>query len=308
MIWTAGRNQQLGELIADVFRAAGAVPREYRAVIAGGPPGADKAAALERLGADRSQFLVISVGGVLTRMAARGLVPGVAGRPPLAGAGLVHAEAQQVAKRIALVAVNDGWNVLLDVTLASLPSAESWTYALRFADYSVTAVYAGLTAGESVRRSEAAYRHDEDEYQQGRGFGGRPLPPDAIEALAGPAAAAARDSIRWASGAESASVTAGRTRPGGRPGGAVTAMIDTYRGGQLDLEGLGLEFRARRWPAVPSVCPPALGPAGPAVDDLEPYVPGSFDDVVLAYDLGKLSDDEYEFLAGAVSISVPEPG
>jgi len=37
-------------------------------------------------------------------------------------------------------------------------------------------------------------------------------------------------------------------------------------------------------------------------------VPGSFDDVVLAYDLGKLSDDEYEFLAEAVSISAPAPG
>ena len=307
MIWTADRNQQLGELIAEAFRAAGPVPREYRAIIAGGPPGADKTAALERLGVDRSQFLIISVGGVLTQMAARGLIPGVAGRPPLAGAGLVHAEARQVAKRIALVATNDGWNILLDVTLASLPSAESWTYALRFADYSVTAVYAGLTAEESVRRSAAAYRHDEDEYEQGRGFGGRPLPPDAIEALAGPAAAAARDSIRWASGAEPASVTAG-TRRAGRPGGAVTAMIDTYRRGQLGLEGLGLEFRARRWPAVPSVCPAALEPAGPAVDDLEPYVPGSFDDVVLAYDLGKLSDDEYEFLAGAVGVSVPEPG
>jgi hypothetical protein len=37
-------------------------------------------------------------------------------------------------------------------------------------------------------------------------------------------------------------------------------------------------------------------------------VPGSFDDVVLTYDLGKLSDDEYEFLAEAVGISVPNPG
>jgi Zeta toxin len=308
MIWTARRNQQLGELTAEVFRAAGPVPREYRAVIAGGPPGADKAAALEESGADRSQFLVISVGGVLTRMAARGLIPEVAGRPPLAGAGLVHAEAQRVAKRIALVAINDGWNVILDVTLASRPSAESWTYALRFADYSVTAVYAELSVEESVHRSAAAYQNDEEEYRQGRGFGGRPLPPDAIEALALPAAAAARDSIRWASGAESASVTSGRTRRGGRPGGAVAAMIDAYRRGQLGLEGLGLEFRARRWPAVPPVCPPALEPAAPAVDDLEPYVPGSFDDVVLAYDLGKLSDEDYDFLSDGVSISVPEPG
>ncbi len=308
MICTAGRNQQLGELVAEVLRTAGPVPREHRAVIVGGPPGADKAAALEQLGADQSQFLTVSVGGVLTRMAARGLIPEVTGRPPLAGAGLVHAEAQHVAKRIALVAANDGWNIILDVTLASRTSSESWTYTLRFADYSVTAVYAGLPAEESVRRSAAAYRHDEDEYRQGRGFGGRPLPPEAIEALDGPAAAGARDSIRWVSGAEPASVTAGDAPRGGLPTGSVAAMIGSYRRGQLGLEGLGLEFRVRRWPAVPPVCPPGLESAAPAVDDLEPYLLGSFDDVVLAYDLGLLSDDEYEFLAGEVTAAAGEPG
>jgi hypothetical protein len=308
MIWTAGRNQQVGELIAEVFQSAGPVPREYRAVIVGGPPGADKAAALEQAGVSPSQFLAISVGDVLTRMAARGLIPAVAGRPPLAGAELVHAEARHVAKRIALVAVNDGWNAILDVTLASLPFAESWTYALRFADYWVTALYAGLDPAESVRRSAAGYQHGEDEYRQGRGFGGRPVPPEAIEALAGPATAAARNSIRWVSGAAPASVAAGQARRGGLPGGAVAAMIDTYRRGELGLDGLGLEFRVRRWPSVPPVCLPALEPAGPAVDDLEPYVPGSFDDVMLAYDLGRLSDDEYEFLAEAVSVSARKPG
>ena len=308
MIWTAGRNQQLGELIAEVFRTAGPVPHEYRAVVVGGPPGADKAAALEEHGADRSQFLTISVDDVLTRMAARGLIPAVPGRPPLAGAELVHTEAQHVAKRIGLAAVNDGWNIILDVTLASRPSTESWTYALRFGDYSVTAVYAGLSAEESIRRSAAAYQQAEEEYRQGRGYGGRYLPPDAIRALDGPAATAARDSMRWVSGAEPASVTAGRPRSGGLPGGAASPMIDAYRRGQLSLDGLSLEFRARRWPAVPAVCPPALESASAAVDDLEPYVPGSFDDVVMAYDLGKLSDDEYEFLAEAANVSVPEPG
>src|ERR1700749_24979 len=163
MIWAADRNQQLGELITEVFQAAGPVPREYSAVIVGGPPGADKAAALEQLGVDRSRFLTISVVDVLTRMAARGLVPGGPRRPPLAGAGLVHADARHVAKRIGLVAVNDGWNVILDVTLASQRSAESWTYALRFADFTVTALYAGLTAEESIRRSAEAYQHDEEE-------------------------------------------------------------------------------------------------------------------------------------------------
>jgi hypothetical protein len=37
------------------------------------------------------------------------------------------------------------------------------------------------------------------------------------------------------------------------------------------------------------------------VDDPEPYVPESFDDVVLAYDLGKLSDRDYQQLAKAVA-------
>ncbi|HEY2520048.1 MAG TPA: zeta toxin family protein [Streptosporangiaceae bacterium] len=308
MIWTAGRNQQLGELIAEVFLTAPAVPREYRAVIVGGLPGADRAAALERAGADRSQFLAVSVGDVLTRMAARGLIPAVPGRPPLAGAELVHTEAQHVAKRIGLLAVNSGWNIILDVTLASRSSAESWTYALRFSDYAVTAVYADLDLEEAVRRAEAAYRDGEDEYRQGRGQGGRPLPPDAIRALASPAAAAARDSIRWVSGAEPASVTAGHARQGGLPGGAVGAMIDAYKRGQLSLDGLGLEFRVRRWPSVPPVCPPGLDAAAAVIDDPEPYVPGSFDDVVLAYDLGKLTDPEYEFLAEAASVSAAEPG
>jgi hypothetical protein len=87
----------------------------------------------------------------------------------------------------------------------------------------------------------------------------------------------------------------------------VTALIDAYRNGRLGLDGLGLEFRARNWLKVPSACLPALEPADLAIDDLEPYVPGSFDDVIMAYDLGQLTDDEYEYLAEAASVSTERP-
>ncbi len=305
MIWIADRNREQGELVAEAFRAAEAVPREGRAVIVGGLPGAPKEAVLQQHSIDRSQYLTIGVGGILTAMAARQLIPGVEGRSPLAAADLVHAEARYLAKRIALAAVNNGWNVILDVSLASRPSAESWAYALRFADYAVTALFADFGIEDSVGWSLAAYRRGEDEYQRGRGYGGRFIPPGAIRALAVPAVAGVRNSIRWVSGAEPASATAGVARGGGLPGGAVAAMLSAYRRGQLRLEGLGLEFRVRRWPEVPSACPPGLEQASAAIDDLEPYVPGSFDDVVLAYDLGRLSDDEYEFLAGAAACSAP---
>jgi hypothetical protein len=71
------------------------------------------------------------------------------------------------------------------------------------------------------------------------------------------------------------------------------------RDGRISLDDLSLEFRARRWPQVPDVCPPELEQARDAIDDPEPYVPGSFDDVVLAYDLGWLSDADYDVLATA---------
>jgi hypothetical protein len=63
-------------------------------------------------------------------------------------------------------------------------------------------------------------------------------------------------------------------------------LLAAYAAGQRSLEDLAREFRGRSWPPVPPVCPPGLEATGPAIDDPEPYVPGSFDDVVLAYDLG----------------------
>ena len=78
-------------------------------------------------------------------------------------------------------------------------------------------------------------------------------------------------------------------------------MIVAYRVGQLTLDDPLLELRARPWPAVPSACPPGMGAAAPAIDDPEPHVPGSFDDVVLAYDLGQLSGQDYEALSSAAA-------
>ncbi len=150
--------------------------------------------------------------------------------------------------------------------------------------------YAGpARPGSAVRRSSAA----------AHGHGGRIIPAAAIRALASPAAAAAGNRIRWAVGARSAGAIGGTVGSGVFPGSAVTSMLTAYREGRFSLDDLSLEFRARRWPRIPDVCPPELEPAREAIDDPEPYVPGSFDDVVLAYDLGWLSDADFDILAVA---------
>jgi hypothetical protein len=310
-----------------MYQAAAGVPRERRAVIAGGLPGADKAAELNRAGLDRSRYLTVSIDAVLDRMASAGLIPAAGGHEataseatasetsaseatargagaqeangssPLARAGQVHAEAQYLAKRVLLRALVDGRNLILDISLASWRAAEAWTYALRFADYEMTAVFAAIGVDEAVRQAEEARRRGEEEFRRGRGYGGRVIPAAAIRALASPIAAATGNRIRWAVGARSAGAIGGTVGSGTFPGSAVITMLTSYRAGRISLDDLSLEFRARRWPRIPDVCPPELEPARAAIDDPEPYVPGSFDDVVLAYDLGWLSAADFDILA-----------
>jgi hypothetical protein len=307
-----------------MYQAAAGVPRERRAAIAGGLPGADKAAELDRAGLDRSRYLTVSIDAVLDRMAGAGLIPAAVqhegsghegsahegsahegrgqeanGASPLARAGQVHAEAQYLAKRVMLRALVDGRNLILDISLASWRAAEAWTYALRFADYEMTAVFAAIGVDEAVREAEEARRRGEEEFRRGRGYGGRVIPAAAIRALASPIAAATGNRIRWAVGARSAGAIGGTVGSGTFPGSAVITMLTSYREGRISLDDLSLEFRARRWPRIPDVCPPELEPAREAIDDPEPYVPGSFDDVVLAYDLGWLSAADFDILAVA---------
>src|SRR5690348_3696938 len=75
VIWTGERARQQRLLVTGMYQAAAGVPRERRAAIAGGLPGADKAAELDRAGLDRSRYLTVSIDAVLDRMAGAGLIP-----------------------------------------------------------------------------------------------------------------------------------------------------------------------------------------------------------------------------------------
>ncbi len=293
MIWAPARNREQGLLVAGLRQRAAGVPCGRQAVIAGGLPGADKDSALAQAGIAPACYLSLSVDGVLREMAGRGMIPVVAGLAPLEAADLAHAEAQFLVKRAALRAIADGCNLLLDITFAS-SGVQSWLDLLAAVGYTTHGIFVEVSVEDAVRRVTAQHRRGLEEYRQGRGYGGRLIPPEAIWALAHhprpspippasmPAAAAA-------------------TGPGLGAGGELAAMIACYRRGQLTLDDLAARFRARRWPPVPPACPPGLQAAAAAIDDPEPYVPGSFDDVVLGYDLGHLTDPDYAVLAAAAA-------
>jgi hypothetical protein len=72
----------------------------------------------------------------------------------------------------------------------------------------------------------------------------------------------------------------------------VIELISSYLTEGLSLEAISQRFQVRRWPAVPRVWPPGLEQAAAAIDDPQPYVSGSFDEAVCAYDLGWLTDTD----------------
>ena len=84
----------------------------------------------------------------------------------------------------------------------------------------------------------------------------------------------------------------------------IPELIAALRDGSMTLDEVAERFRQRSWPRRTTPPPRTyLELATAAQQDPEPYQPGSFDDVVAAYDQGELSDDEYEVLAEAAAES-----
>jgi hypothetical protein len=85
----------------------------------------------------------------------------------------------------------------------------------------------------------------------------------------------------------------------------VTELIAALRNGSLSLDEVARRFRERTWPQTGKPAPASyLEMAAAALEDPEPDVPGSFDEVTAAYDRGELTRPQYRVLAEAVADSL----
>ena len=83
----------------------------------------------------------------------------------------------------------------------------------------------------------------------------------------------------------------------------VNDLLKALREGHVTLDEVAEKFRQRQWPRRKPRPATYAELAKAELEDPEPLVPGSFDDVTLAYHLGELSDREYEVLAAAMAES-----
>lgn len=82
----------------------------------------------------------------------------------------------------------------------------------------------------------------------------------------------------------------------------VADLLDQLRDGTLTVEEVANKFRIRSWPRRrPAQHEKYLDRAAAELDDPEPYVPGSFDDVIAAYDQQKITREQLRILGEAVA-------
>jgi hypothetical protein len=82
----------------------------------------------------------------------------------------------------------------------------------------------------------------------------------------------------------------------------VRDLLDALHEGTIRLDEVAQRFKARKWPHRSEPRPTTYREAAAAeLQDPDPYLPGSIDDVVAAYDLGRLTDEQYGVLAAAVA-------
>lgn len=82
----------------------------------------------------------------------------------------------------------------------------------------------------------------------------------------------------------------------------VLHLLDALHDGSMTLAEVAERFRRRSWPHRSRSIPSSyLEMAAAEQEDPDPYIPGSYDDVVAAYDRGRLTDTQYETLVAAIA-------
>ena len=83
----------------------------------------------------------------------------------------------------------------------------------------------------------------------------------------------------------------------------VADLLAALRSGLLSVDEVAGRFRRRSWPVARRPVPRTYAEMAEQ-QDVDADVPGSFDDVVAAYDRGELSREQYRALAHAVADAI----
>ena len=183
--WAADRVRQHDALLDEYWQLyhGDSAPREGRAIIAGGVPGAGKTTVLKGQPAMQIQrYFNINPDDVKEVMVARSMIPGIAALSPMEASANAHEEASVLAKRLADRAYSQRINVVWDITMSTEASVRDRMTAMRNAGYGqIDGVFVDTPLETARSRVMQRWRRGQEMYWSGEGLGGRYVPGDFID-------------------------------------------------------------------------------------------------------------------------------
>lgn len=170
-------------LISEILHQFKDVPKEGKAIIAGGLGGAGKSTVLrDYAGIDKSQYATINPDDIKEVMAKKGMIPTVDGLTHMEASPLVHEEASFISKEVSRMLTRTRTNVIYDITMSSERSVVERLDQLSRCNYeSVEAIFVSINPETSIQRSRNRYREGINDYILGKNeIGGRTLPEHVV--------------------------------------------------------------------------------------------------------------------------------
>jgi predicted ABC-type ATPase len=181
-VWTDERAKLHRQIVDDILKQHAHVPKDHKAVMAGGLGGAGKTTVLTKFaGIDTSQYLTLNPDEIKEELVNRGLAPKAEGYSPMEMSALLHEESSHVTKMLAAIAQDEGINVMWDITMSGATrKTQAKIKDLKDKGYSVDGVFVDIPVETSVERAMARYRRGLEQFLEGKGNGGRYVPPAII--------------------------------------------------------------------------------------------------------------------------------
>lgn len=177
MTYTPARAAMHKKIIQDVLKEAQDIPREHKAFMTGGLPGAGKSSSLAKvLGKDVGKYYTISPDDFKAAIYHKGGYTPPAGLSPEEASTLASQEAMDLAELARHTLQAQGTNLIWDATMAQSEKVKNRVADFHKAGYSVHAVFVHVPLGTAIERAAARYRYGLEQGRQGKGGGGRNVP------------------------------------------------------------------------------------------------------------------------------------
>lgn len=186
--YTPERHAAQEAILDDAWAELGGddIPKGRQGLILGGTPGSGKttvrdSAQVPEVGPVKTHFLPIDADYFKGKLIDAGLAPSLPGFSPMEAAPLMHQESNDMAKRFARRAYDQGTNLAWDYTLRHSGSGPHRLEEFGRFGYTPHGIYVHATPEDSLARVQKRHRDDLGQYMEGlHRHGGRYVPPEII--------------------------------------------------------------------------------------------------------------------------------